>query len=176
MKRVLFFFLMFGFLVGCGFHLRGVEHFPPPLQSMFIETKYPNTPVVLNLRDKLMDNGVVLTSSPAQALTILELSQLSISDQAISLLGAGQASIHQLTDSLTYTLRDAKTRKVLLGPITLYKSRNYSTNASLILSDDYVSNQISHALQKEIASGIFAGLSRVDSNVLRDSSHETSTS
>lgn len=149
-------------LSGCGFHLRGVEHFPPALRAMFIETKYPNTPMVLRLREQLMDNGVVLVPSKNQSLTVLELSDLSTDDQAISLLGAGQASIHRLTDSVTYTLRDASTQKVLAGPQTIRVSRNYSTNASLILSDSYEADQISLALQRELASGVFAGLSRVE--------------
>ncbi len=168
--------ILVGILSGCGFHLRGVESFPSPMRSMMIESKYPNTPAVLNLREKLVTNGIVLTTSPSQAKTILELSDLSTSDQAISLLGAGQASTHRLTDTLTYTLREAGTMRILAGPETIQMSRNYNSNASLILSDDYIANDMSKSLQQEVASEIFDRLSRISPKVWSESSHETSSS
>jgi LPS-assembly lipoprotein len=165
------------FLTGCGFHLRGVEHFPAPLRSMMIETKHPNTPMILSLRSDLKNNGVVLVDNRQDALTILSVSDVQMDDQAVSLLGAGQASIHRLTDTVTYTLRDASTDQILLGPKTIRVSGHYSTNASLILSNEYVANDIGDRLQKELAAGVFEGLSRVTLPVQKKvEDHETSAS
>jgi LPS-assembly lipoprotein len=165
------------FLTGCGFHLRGVEHFPPPLRSMMIETKHPNTPMMLKLRSDLKNNGVVLVENRQDALTILSVSDVRMDDQAVSLLGAGQASIHRLTDTLTYTLRDALTGQILFGPKTIRVSQHYSTNASLILSNEYVANDIGERLQEELAAGVFDGLSRAKLPVRKKvDDHETSAS
>lgn len=156
-------------LWGCGFHLRGVQQFPPELKKIYIQTKSPNTTMVLSLHQLLVDNGVTLVSSPKEASSILELSDVSSSEQGVSLLGAGQATMNRLTDSVTYSLRDVHTGTVVKGPEVVSFSENYSTNASLILSSNYQSSDISHVLDQKIASAIFTALTKVSFN-------ETSTS
>jgi hypothetical protein len=67
-------------------------------------------------------------------------------------------------------LRDAKTHQILKGPETLSFSQNYSTNASLILSNNYQSNDISLGLDRQLAEGIFNALSVYQSPSLTKSS------
>jgi LPS-assembly lipoprotein len=149
------FLSLFLSLGGCGFHLRGIQKFSPGFKSLYIQTKSPNSTMVLSLHQKLIDNGLVLVSSPEDASMILELSDVSQTQQSISLMGGGQATINRLTDSVSYTLRDAHSHKVLKGPEILSFSQNYSTNASLILSNNYQSNDISRGLDQQLAQAIF---------------------
>ncbi len=162
MRAILFGFFLSMLLVlsGCGFHLRGIQKFSSDLKAIYIQTPAPNSPMVQALHQMLVDNGLVLVNAPEKASVILEISEVSQTQQSVSLMGGGQATMNRLTDSASYTLRDAKTHEILKGPETLSFSQNYSTNASLILSNNYQSNDISRGLDRQIAEGIFDALSR----------------
>jgi len=151
-------------LAGCGFQLRGTHSFSPSLQCLYLETTAPNSPLVLSLKERLAANQVELVAKPALATAVLHLLSVTQTQQATSLIGSGQATNYTLTETVTFSVTEEDSGRVLYGPRTLRASENYSSNASLVLSDAYRQNTVGLHLEQSLVGQIFTILQGISSN------------
>ncbi|NCX93608.1 MAG: hypothetical protein EBX40_02905 [Gammaproteobacteria bacterium] len=152
--------LIVGF-AGCGFHPRQPLVLAPDLENMYIDSKNPNGTLVQALIQELHANDVYVSKTPQIASAILRITQSNQANQATGFIGASQASIYTLTNSVTFEVI-ARDGTKLYGPVTLRASQDYSTNATQSLSNDYVVRNKTEALNVELARQILNRLTQVN--------------
>ncbi len=149
-------------LLACGFHLRGLEKMPPILNKLYIETDIIAPALLPSLKSSLQNNGVILMTEAGQATSLLLIQNFQTSKQLISLSGVTEAGQYQLTTSVDFTLEDSKSN-TLLGPIHLSAERQYSTNATQILSNSSIEFRLNQQMSQELANKILSYLARYKS-------------
>src|SRR3990167_9659458 len=74
-------------LTGCGFHLRGSMPLSPPLHNLYLKTKDPYGPLARNLRDYFKYSHVPLASSPETASAVLDILNVTESQELLNVSG-----------------------------------------------------------------------------------------
>lgn len=140
-------------LGGCGFHLAGHTPMPPQLQTVYVEFVDPYhvavPPLQTDLVDRLTSGGAKVVPYPQQAKSILRLSNLTQSREAVAIGPDGRALEYRLITSVSYEL--ASGGKVLLPPETQTVSGDYSFNAQQILAEEEEETRLENYIQDELA-------------------------
>lgn len=140
-------------LGGCGFHLAGRTPIPPQLQTVYIDFVDPYhvavPPLQTDLVDRLTSSGAKVVPYPQQAKSILRLSNLTQSREAVAIGPDGRALEYRLITSVRYEL--ASGEKVLLPPETQTVSGDYSFNAQQILAEEEEETRLEKYIQDELA-------------------------
>lgn len=151
-------------LGGCGFHLPAHNHAPSPLKTVYIDVasqyQVEVPPLERALARRLRRSGSRVVSSPAQARSILRLSNLREGRQTAAIGSNGRAVEFRLVTSVTFEL--ASGGKVILPPQTQSVSSEYSFNATQILATEQEQVRLEKYLQDELAELI---LLRVDAQL-----------
>lgn len=107
-------FLVFAVLLltSCGFHLRGSEPLAPPLHHMYLQTQDPYSQLARYLKQALKQSGVLLTETPQNASTVLEIIGERQVQQLLGVGGTQQTRVYSLTLTVSYQLNDSHGRPI----------------------------------------------------------------
>ena len=140
-------------LTGCGFHFAGSRPLPPALASVYIDVVTPYSvskpPIEQALRSRLLRRGATLTSSLAQARTVVRISELTESREVLSVDPFGKAVEFKLTTRVQYEM--VETGGDTVPPATIQVSRDYSFNAQQVLAKEAEEQRLQTFMQDELA-------------------------
>jgi len=140
-------------LSGCGFHLAGDEPLPEPMRSVYIEVIDPYhvsvPPLEAALQARITRSGGEVTSKIEQAKTVLRLSDLSETQEVLSIGPDGLAIEYRLVARVTYEVLSGK--NLLIPPQSQGLDRAYSFNATQILPKEAEAARLSTFIQNELA-------------------------
>jgi LPS-assembly lipoprotein len=117
-------------LAACGFRLRGEVTYA--FDSLYV-TGPPDSPIVFELRRTLESSGSTkLVAAPAEAQTILEVTNVVDDKGVLSLSGGGRVREFLLTKRVSFNVHDREGRDWLpAGEITIRRSYTFSESEVL---------------------------------------------
>jgi LPS-assembly lipoprotein len=159
-------------VAGCGFHLAGTRPVPEPLRSVYIEVIDPYhvtvPPLETALRARIERGGGEIASKIERSKSTLRISDLSETQEVLSVGPDGKAIEYRLVSRATYELTSGGHQ--LIPPRSQGLSRDYSFSATQILPKEAEAERLSQYLQTELADVI---LLRIESELARGSSPES---
>jgi len=148
-------------LVACGFHLRGVQSLPEALRNVYVQADANNKELAHIVRHTLRANNVYIAADKEQAQAILFLENNRLNNQLTSLVGSAQAGHYMITQEVTMSIQDPE-GKYLLHDVKLSVTRNYSSNATQVLSaNDTIKSLKDHMLQ-DLSTEILQRIAAID--------------
>ncbi|TAK78871.1 MAG: hypothetical protein EPO11_00840 [Gammaproteobacteria bacterium] len=157
--RTLLMFLMTLCLTACGYHLQGQTQLAPPLQRLYLQSPDPYGALSHNLQQALKLSHVQLTTSPADATTILAILSDIPSQKLLSVSGTQQTRQYQLGVTVTYEIQNAK-GLTIIGPEALSETRTLTIQSNQILGS---SNEATMLYQQMRSALAFAIMNRIAS-------------
>lgn len=146
-------------LTACGFHLQGKKQLAPPLQRMYLQTSDPYGYLARNLQDYLKMSDVQLVATPAEATTVLVISQDSVSQVLLAPSGSLQTRQYKLTVTVTFQVTTNK-GEVIVPPQTLTEERPITIQSNQILGS---SNEVNLYYQQMRRALTYAIMNRIAS-------------
>jgi LPS-assembly lipoprotein len=152
---------------GCGFHLAGDRPMPPALGSIYVEVidsyRVGTPPLEAALQSRIAARGGVVKLDSAQAQTVLRLSDLSETREAVALGPDGTAIEYRLVTRVTFELHDKQGHE-LVAPSAQGISRDYSFSVSEVLAKEAEEERLRSFMQTDLADLI---LLRIDAELSR---------
>lgn len=140
-------------LAGCGFHWAGSRPLPPEISWVYIDVVTPyqveKPPLEAALRSRLLRRGGVVSGSVGAARTVLRISDLTESQEVLSVDPFGKAVEYKLTTRLRYELLEDN-QAVVPGDV-MRVSRDYSFNAQQVLAKEAEEARLRSFIQDELA-------------------------
>lgn len=152
-------------LCACGYHLKGVTHYPPELQALYLEPNTANHEFSREMEQLLRKTHVHLVNSRQEARAVLTIVEVQTHQQMTALNGGGQAGQYSLSTTVTFSLVNPKTGLPLIANTSVERSRLFDSNATQALSAQATIDQLMGALSEEIALEILDQLSKFRSPV-----------
>lgn len=150
-------------LSGCGFNLRQPQSFSPALQTIYIHTVLPASPYdpfVQNLRRVLVANNVTLVDDPKQATSILNILNDQVSNTMVAAGGINVAGFYTAYLTVVFSVTDPQGR-FLLVPTSIQQSQNFTSNATQVLSGDFMALQLANQMNQTLAQELVNQLAKV---------------
>ena len=140
-------------LISCGFHAQGEKHLAQPLQNLYLQTPDPYGQLARSLKQYLKLSGVRLAATPAEAATILAITQDEPSQELLSVSGTQQTRQYTLRITVTFNITTTK-GMTLLGPQTLSESRTITIQSNQILGSSNEANLFYQQMRRNLAYSI----------------------
>jgi LPS-assembly lipoprotein len=144
---------MLGLLGGCGFHWAGSRPLPAELSWLYIDVVTPyqveKPPLEAALRSRVLRRGGVVSGSAGAARTVLRISDLTETQEVLSVDPFGKAVEYKLTTRLKYELLEDN-RPIVPGDV-MRVSRDYSFNAQQVLAKEAEEARLRSFIQDELA-------------------------
>lgn len=150
-------------LAGCGFGLRQPKSFTPALQTIYIHTVSPANPYdpfVQNLRRVLVANNVTLVDNPKDASSILNILNDQVSNTMVAAGGINVAGFYTAYLTVVFSVTDPQGR-ILLSPTSIQQSQNFTSNATQVLSGDFMALQLANQMNQSLAQELVNQLAKV---------------
>jgi LPS-assembly lipoprotein len=144
---------------GCGFHLRGDVEYPPGMAVTFIEAADTYTPFYQKLRASLRQNGVRVTTNPADAGAVLRILQDENGQRVLSVSGRNTPREYDVYYVVRYSLEIGGSR--VIEPQQLTLNRDYTYDETLVLGKSAESDEIRQALAGDLVGLVSRRLSSV---------------
>lgn len=147
-------------LSGCGLHMAGRSPLPAQLKQVYVDFVDPYhvdvPPLQTALIDRLKRSGADVVSSPQKARSILRITGLHLTREAVAIGSDGRAVEYRLIVGATYAL--AADGRIVLSQRSLSDSSEYSFSANQILAKEeeesrlekYVENQLAELILLQI--------------------------
>ncbi len=120
-------------LVGCGFHLRNAQNFPPTLHRLYLESANPYSNFQSLLYDNLRALHVVLVAKPQEAPITLTIVENVLSHSDPGLVSTNMAVPYSFTLTTIAELKSSK-GEIIAGPATFTTTRTIVLNSSQVLN------------------------------------------
>ncbi|SRR3989339_1119176 len=130
-KKIISLIFLCLLLVGCGFHLRSAQDFPPQLRTLNLKTPNPYSSFTTSLTDLLTSMNVQLTKNAPYTLNI---SQIEFNNPQAAITTTTQAVTYTYTLTITYSIE--KHSKVIVAPQTLTTSQSVMMNVNQIYNSN----------------------------------------
>lgn len=140
-------------LISCGFHLQGEKHLAQPLQNLYLQTPDPYGQLARSLKQYLKLSKVRLGATPAEATTILTITQDEPSQELLSVSGTQQTRQYTLRVTVTFNITTTK-GVTILGPQTLSESRTITIQSNQILGSSNEANLFYQQMRRNLAYSI----------------------
>lgn len=150
-KLIIFCFSLM--LCGCNFHLQGEIPLAPALHQMYFQTSDPYGYLSKSLEQYLKMSKVQLVSSPAEARTILIISNDSTAQDLLSVGGTQQTRQYKLSVFVTFEITDTK-GMTIVAPQTVTESRVITVQSNQILGSSNEANLYYQQMRRGIAYAI----------------------
>ncbi len=145
-------------LLGCGFHLRGQVELAPPLKHLYLETREPYSELSRNLKQSLTASHVILTETPQQADTILEIISDNESQQLLSVGGTQQTRQYNLILTVAFQVKTSA-GKIILPTQTISENQPITIQADQVLGGSNEQNNLYHQMRRAIVNTLMMRLS-----------------
>ncbi|HUP92754.1 MAG TPA: LPS assembly lipoprotein LptE [Solimonas sp.] len=140
-------------LAACGFHAAGSRPLAEPLRSVYLEVIAPyrvsEPPLQASLRALLQRRGAKVAGSPAEALSLLRLSDLEERREVLSVGIDGKVLEFQLITSVSYVLLQGD--QVLVPPDRISVTRDFSFRPQQVLAKEAEESRLREFIQNELA-------------------------
>ena len=138
---------------GCGFHLAGQQPLPEPLTSVYIDMVNPyrvaTPPLETALQARIVARNGQVKSDESKARSVLRLSELSETLEALAVGLDGVALEYRLVTHVTFELHDHD--RVLVPAHDQSVSRDYSFNVTAVLAKEEEEDRLRNYMQNELA-------------------------
>ncbi len=111
MNKSLILLLLVILLQGCGFHLKGQYYLPQNLQTLHLSSAKAHSPVLKELKSKLIHNNVVLVKEPQAEVTELRVLPEKFQRRTLSLFPNGQLAEYELLYQVSVEVLQPKQKK-----------------------------------------------------------------
>jgi len=158
--------ILYLFLSGCGFHLRGTSSvaLPPELSTLRVTmggVGYP--PLLVEVRNALLALGNVrLTDDVSASVPVLQLHRESSVSQVLAIDSSGRISAYLLNYRVDYSLVGAD-KKPLLQNQSVKLQREYGFDRLNVLASEKQSEFLQNEMRRDVAQQILRRLARFDS-------------
>ena len=151
--RIALVFLAAAMFTGCGFHWQGEKQLAPPLHRMYLQTSDPYGTLARTLTQYMKLSHVQMVSSPAQAQTVLVISQENITQELLGISGTQQTRQYNLKISVTFEIADGHGHTII-NPETLSESRTITVQSNQILGSSNEVNLYYQQMRRALAYAI----------------------
>ena len=145
-------------LGGCGFQLRGDHALPERISPVWVTGMSRFSELHRRLVQRLEANGISTVAEGAEARTVLELRDYD-GDQFVTALDDGKAAEYELSRRISFSLRDAATREVVVPWRRLEYRRLYSLAPDTGFGKAMEREEIIDQLDQALVDGILRVLS-----------------
>ena len=153
--------LLLGQLSACGFRLRGQVDVPEELKMVHIAGSAEFAPLTLELKKVLQRSGTRVLSSPAEAQSIITISNEVLKKRVLSVDAQGRAAEYELIYTLLFTITKADAT-VIVPQQKIDLSRDFRFDPNNVLAKDAEEAQI----RKEMVSfAVRQMMRRIDSHL-----------
>jgi LPS-assembly lipoprotein len=163
--------ILYLFLSGCGFHLRGASSvaLPPELSTLRVTMGsggYP--PLLVEVRNALLALGnVQLTDDVSASVPVLQLHSESSVRQVLAIDSSGRISAYLLNYRVDYLLLGANS-KPLLPRQSVKLQREYAFDRLNVLATEKQTEFLQHEMRRDVAQQILRRLASLNSATARD--------
>lgn len=140
-------------LSACGFTLQGEKQLAQPLHRLYLQTPDTYGNLERNLKDSLKMSGVILVSNPADAETMLIVTNDSSYQDLLSVSGTQQTRQYNLRLVVSFEVTTPN-GKVLLAPETLSDIRTITVQSNQILGSSNEATMYYQQMRRSIAGAI----------------------
>ncbi|KTD26174.1 MULTISPECIES: LPS assembly lipoprotein LptE [Legionella] len=153
-------------LIGCGFHLRGLNDMPAWLNghSMAIVIENAHRDLGPMLKDQLESYKVRVMPNPTQADYVLIIEADGIQQQITSVAASTAPRQYQLIYDVQFTVVKAK-GGVIIPSTRVFVTRQLTVNSNRILGSNLEEAQISYEMRREAAMQIMNRVGRGSKNL-----------
>ncbi len=139
----------YSLLAGCGFRTLSPHDIPPPLRNIYVDTKNPYAPLVVQLKRMLTSLKVRMVNSPQAAPVTLRISDIKTDFSMPPIIYSGNATAYTYSLAVTIELTK-KNGSLIYGPNKISISRSllqnvnqvYVPNADMLMQRDLTRNMV----------------------------------
>lgn len=150
-KRSLHVLMMICLSIGlsaCGFHLRGADHLPAALNTLYIDSQSPYDNFTLTLTQLLKSMDIQLVTTSDKAPVTLRIFDKNFSTSVLSESASSSTKQYILHLAISYQLQNAQ-GQILYGPKTLHNQRDFTVNENQVLSTDQHQQMLSIEMERD---------------------------
>lgn len=151
---------------GCGFQLRGKVALPEGIEPLFIGGIAPSSQLAIELRNLLSAYGVELTETATDAKFKINILEQRKDKRSATLGQKAKVAEYQLTEELSFELRNAKGERVL-GPKKITERKIITNEPNKVVS----TKDEEDLLRREMLQNLAAKMARQ----LRNFDYDTQT-
>ncbi|MGH8195300.1 MAG: LPS assembly lipoprotein LptE [Woeseiaceae bacterium] len=146
-------------LSGCGFHLRSAPVIPPEMARTYIATDDPYSLFYRKFRDRLIDAGVDLVESPAEATAEFAILTDDTGQRVLSVSARNVPREYEVYYTIYYGLNDGN--KVLMEPQLRTLTRDYTYDETRVLGKEKEEELLREAIADDLVRVVLMQLSSV---------------
>jgi LPS-assembly lipoprotein len=151
--------LLFVFLAGCGFQMRGAATVPPEMSRTYIQTSDQHSLFYRKLRLGLRNAGVEVVDSPADATAIFSIYADRTGQRVLSVSARNVPREFEVFYSINYGLDAANEN--LLAPRTQTLTNDYTWDETLVLGKEKEEQLLREALVDDLIRVVMIQLSGI---------------
>lgn len=147
-------------LTACGFHLRGLIHFPPHFKEVYLVPQQTSPAFVKRLQSQLEAYHVTPLPEPTHARYLIVLEKDTLQQTLLNVSASTAPRQYQLLYHLQFYVTTAK-GLVLLPPQLISVQRQVTINNNRILGSNFEMHTIEDEMRTEAATQLLSRLSLI---------------
>lgn len=153
----LFTFFIITMMVGCGFQLRGVEHKPEHLKSIYVTGQGEYSNFMRELKQKLSNQGVVIVDNAQAADLTLYITSNNDERRTLTITRSDRTDEFQLISTVGFKVATASGSEVLPDKKIIVE-RTYVYDRDKIIGTEYEQDILEKEMDQDIISQIITRL------------------
>ncbi len=144
-------------LSSCGFHVRGAADLPSNMQRTYIATKDRHSQFYQALRTELIQSGLEIVDSPADATAIFSIHTDRTRQRVLSVSARNVPTEYEVYYTISYSVESGQ--KSLLDRRTQTQVQDYTWDETLVLGKEQEQQQLRKAIVGDLVRVVMIQLS-----------------
>lgn len=151
--------LVFGFMAGCGFQLRGAATVPPEMSRTYIETADRHSLFYRSLREHLIIAGVTVVESPLDATATFAIESDVTGQRVLSVSARNVPTEFEVFYTVSYSLKTED--KTLLNTRSQTLIQDYTWDETLVLGKEKEEQLLRDAITDDLVRVVLIQLASI---------------